>query len=407
MKESTGENKLLVQFMFLSVLGGMGMGVAQIAVTLYAVKLGATSSQIGLIGGAQGIGLLFTVLPIGFLVDHVGPRKVFIFGAVASGILYLFFPWANSAQTLCYFVAIVGFFTAFRFIPMSSVFLEFVRSVGSDKAGWQRGSHSFGLVFLGPLFGASISKYWGFNTTFYVVSASIVLLIFGAIAVFPDTKRSAASTLVERWAHVKELFKDQNILEASGAEALALATFSCFNAFIIVIAIRVFHIPAQAASLFVSLEGLIFIATLFTLWRLLDTLGQRHFYLASIAFVVAGLILLSCIWHPVFLVAGTVFVGIGLGMFNLVNVTRIAHADVDKGKTAGFFAMFTVAGSIIGPVIGGFAGELFGVWSVFLIFIPLYLALAVKLYGSQQVPSAVSGDVFMLQSVNKEYSDGQ
>ena len=94
-------------------------------------------------------------------------------------------------------------------------------------------------------------------------------------------------------------------------------------------------------------------------------------------------------------------------MFNLVNVTRIAHADVDKGKTAGFFAMFTVAGSIIGPVIGGFAGELFGVWSVFLIFIPLYLALAVKLYGSQQVPSAVSGDVFMLQSVNKEYSDGQ
>ena len=85
MKETTGENKLLVQFMFLSVLGGMGMGVAQIAVTLYAVKLGATSSQIGLIGGAQGIGLLFTVLPIGFLVDHVGPRKVFIFGAVASG----------------------------------------------------------------------------------------------------------------------------------------------------------------------------------------------------------------------------------------------------------------------------------------------------------------------------------
>ncbi len=404
MKETTGENKLLVQFMFLSVLGGMGMGVAQIAVTLYAVKLGATSSQIGLIGGAQGIGLLFTVLPIGFLVDHVGPRKVFIFGAVASGILYLFFPWANSAQTLCYFVAIVGFFTAFRFIPMSSVFLEFVRSVGSDKAGWQRGSHSFGLVFLGPLFGASISKYWGFTTTFYVVSASVLLLIFGAIAIFPDAKRSTTSTLAERWAHVKELFNDQNILEASGAEALALATFSCFNAFIIVIAIRVFHIPAQAASLFVSLEGLIFIATLFTLWRLLDSLGQPRFYLVSIAFVVAGLILLSCIWHPVFLVTGTVFLGIGLGMFNLVNVTRIANAHVDKGKTAGIFALFTVAGSIIGPVIGGFSGELFGIWSVFLMFIPLYLALAVKLYKRQHVPS---GDAFLLQAVNKEYRNEQ
>jgi len=53
MKETRGENKLLVQFMFLSVLGGIGMGVAQIAITLYAVQLGATSSQIGLIGGRR------------------------------------------------------------------------------------------------------------------------------------------------------------------------------------------------------------------------------------------------------------------------------------------------------------------------------------------------------------------
>ncbi|TLU81847.1 MAG: MFS transporter [Chlorobium sp.] len=405
MTESISQNKLLVQFMFLSVLGGMGMGIAQIAITLYAVQLGATSSQIGLIGGAQGIGLLLTVLPIGFLVDHVGPRKVFIFGAVATALLYLLFPFANSSQTLCYFVAIVGFFSAFRFIPMSSVFLEFVKTIGSDKAGWQRGSHSFGMVFLGPLSGAFMSKYWGFNATFYAVSVSVLLLIVGALAIFPNAKASGASTLVERWRHVKELFHDHNILEASSAEALALATFSCFNAFIIVLAIRVFHISAQVASLFVSLEGLVFIATLFTLWRLLDRLGERRFYLTSIAFVVTGLIFLSSLWHPLFLVIGTVFVGIGLGMFNLVNVTRIAYANVDKGRTAGMFAMFTIAGSIIGPVVGGFAGELFGARSVFLIFIPLYLALSVRLYLRHNAPAAVVDDALLVQPFNKEYSN--
>ena len=383
------ENKLLLQFMFFSLLGGMGMGVAQIAITLYAVALGATASQIGLIGGVQGIGLLLTVLPIGCLVDYVGPRKVFIFGVLASSMIFLLFPFAHSANSLLCFAALIGFFSSFRFIPMTSAFLEFVRKVGSQKAGWQRGSLSFGLVFLGPLCGASISKYWGFTTTFYVVSALVFLLIFGASAIFQNSKSSGAITPAQSFLNMKEFFRNQNILEASVAEALALATFSCFNAFIVVIAIRVFHFTPQAASLFVSFEGIMFIAALFTFGRILEKIGQRYFYLTSFAVVVSGLSLLSCFSHPALLVAGTLLIGIGLGMLNLVNVTRIANANAEKGKTAAVFSMFTMSGAIIGPVIGGIAGELLGTWSVFLVFIPLYLAFAIKIHFGKKTPEAV------------------
>ncbi|MEI7789363.1 MAG: MFS transporter [Chlorobiaceae bacterium] len=383
------ENKLLLQFMFFSLLGGMGMGVAQIAITLYAVALGATASQIGFIGGVQGIGLLLTVLPIGFLVDYVGPRKVFVFGVLASSFIYIFFPLAHSANSLLCFAALIGFFTSFRFIPMTSAFLEFVRKVGSQKAGWQRGSLSFGLVFLGPLCGASISKYWGFSTTFYAVSALVFLLIFGASAIFPQSERSGTTTLAESISNIKEFFKNRNILEASVAEALALATFTCFNAFIVVIALRVFHFTTQAASLFVSFEGVIFIAALFTFGRVLEKIGQRYFYLTSFVVVVLGLSLLSCISHSIFLIAGTLLIGIGLGMLNLVNVTRVAKANAEKGKTAAVFSMFTMLGAILGPVIGGISGELFGTWSVFLAFIPLYLALAIRIYCGKETPVAV------------------
>ncbi|NTW68839.1 MAG: MFS transporter [Chlorobiaceae bacterium] len=390
MKEKILRNKLLLQFMVFSVLGGAGMGVAQMAITLYAVELGATAAQIGLIGGVQGIGLLLTVLPIGLLVDHVGPRRVFVFGAMASALIYLLFPLARSSDNLIWFVALVGFFTAFRFIPMTTAFLEFVRHAGSKKAGWQRGSLSFGLVLLGPLCGASISSYWGLNITFYVVSAAVLLLVFGAPVIFPETERSGSSTtLSENLANLKLFFRDRNILEASGAEALALSTFSCFNAFIVVIAIRVFHFTVQASSLFVSFEGVVFIATLFTFGRVLEKLGQRHFYLVSIAIVIAGLSLLSCMLHPVFLIAGTLLIGIGLGMFNLVNVTRVANANTEKGKSAALFSMFTMLGAIIGPVIGGVAGELLGSWSVFLIFIPLYLLLALVIQFSSELNGSV------------------
>ena len=67
-------------------------------------------------------------------------------------------------------------------------------------------------------------------------------------------------------------------------------------------------------------------------------------------------------------------------MFNLVNVTRVAHANSEKGKTAALFSMFTMLGVIVGPIIGGVTAELFGSWSVFLLFIPLHLLLALKIH---------------------------
>ena len=132
-----------------------------------------------------------------------------------------------------------------------------------------------------------------------------------------------------------------------------------------------------------------FIAALFTFGRILEKIGQRYFYLTSFAVVVSGLSLLSCFSHPALLVAGTLLIGIGLGMLNLVNVTRIANANAEKGKTAAVFSMFTMSGAIIGPVIGGIAGELLGTWSVFLVFIPLYLAFAIKIHFGKKTPEAV------------------
>jgi MFS family permease len=406
-------NRLLLQFLLLSVISGLGMGMAQIATTLYAISLGATNSQIGVLGGVQGLGFLFTVLPIGYLVDRIGPRKVFLFGASTSSVAYLMFPFVRTVPSLCLFVALTGFFVAFRFISISSVFLEFVRQAGSEKAGWQRGSFSLGLVFLGPVLGGVVSRYWGFDITFMAISASVVVLVILGMSIFPvgarhgdaEDREQAGPQPSGTWiGGLAGMLRNRDILEASLAEALALATFSCFNAFIVVTAIRIFRYSSQIASLFISLEGAAYIGTLFILWRLLAILGDRRFYLASMAFVIIGLISLSILTHPGFLVAGSVLVGLGLGMFNLVNVTRIAGSDVGKGKAAGIFSVFTVIGSIAGPLLGGFAGEWIGAWAIFPVFIPLYLLLGYRLCFHQNVDSAAAHDrAVLIQSVTEEY----
>ena len=402
MKKTAVNHKLLIQFMLLSVISGMSAGMSQIVLTLYAVSQGATSSQIGLIVGMHGFGLLFTVLPVGFIVDHIGPRKVFIFGASSTALIYLLFPLARTFPLLCVFAGLVGFFTAFRFVPLSSVVIEFVRSTGSDKAGLLRGSNSLGVVLFGPMLGACLSRYIGSVHAFHVLVFIALLLVAGALVTLPDSKRSESFSFSNRLSEAKKLFANRSILEASLAESLGGATLACFNAFAVVIAIRVLHIPVQFASILVSLQGLTFIATLFTLSRLLDGLGHRSSSLISIGIIMTALLLLSCVQQPAFLFAGSICLGVGLGIFNLVNITRIAHANVAKGGSAGIFALFSVSGSIIGPVIGGFTGEHFGTSNVFFTFVPLYLALALMLYISTAVQQSAGADLSSRQPVIEE-----
>ncbi|NTV01556.1 MAG: MFS transporter [Chlorobiaceae bacterium] len=406
----TVSNSVFGQFVAISILMGLSLGMGQIATTLFAVNLQATTSQIGFIGGVQGIGMLFTVLPVGMLVDHLGPRSVFLFGAASSALLYLLFPFVVTTSTvLCAYVATIGFFMAFRFIPITSVFLELLKNAGQDKAGWQRGAHSFGFVFLGPLVGAAISRQWGIPVAFYVISATCVCLLLAAILIFPESNTSRVeqpsnASFRERISDIRTLFRDEEVLEASIAEALAMGTFSCFNSFVVVTAIRVFHFATESASMLVSLEGFVYIGALLLLWRLLSSLGQRRFYLAGILAVVSGLASLSVHSHPAYLVGGAALIGLGLGMFNLVNVTRLSRASSGKGKTAGIFALFTMSGSIIGPVLGGLAGQWAGIWAVFPVFIPLYLLLGVRLFmNNRAIQESFDESAVVNQIIKEEY----
>jgi predicted MFS family arabinose efflux permease len=266
---------------------------------------------------------------------------------------------------------------------MNSVFLDYLKDVGNDKAGWYRGSHSIGMVFLGPLLGVFLVKDIGYSWTFVTVSLSLLATVIIAGTVLTDRKKDneiAIFSFNGTFSHIKSLLKNKELVEASVAEALAIAAFSCFNTFIVVIALRVFHLSKEIAALFVSTEGIIFILAVFSLDTLLKKIGKRNFYLLGIFAVISGLIPLGGARNPAGLWVGTIFLGIGLGMFNIINVSRIANIDSKKGKLAGFFTLFTVIGAMLGQILGGFIGDTFGLQAIFWALIPLFFILGLKIY---------------------------
>ncbi len=70
-------NEFIFRFMLINISSGIAVGMMSFIIPIYALSLKATSTEIGLINGFYGVGLLLLVLPAGFLVDCLGSKKMY------------------------------------------------------------------------------------------------------------------------------------------------------------------------------------------------------------------------------------------------------------------------------------------------------------------------------------------
>ena len=75
-------------FIFLTSFAGIGIGIARVATSLYAVDLHANELQMGVISAAQSIGILFMALPVGILIQQWGATRLFVLGSTMGGVMY-------------------------------------------------------------------------------------------------------------------------------------------------------------------------------------------------------------------------------------------------------------------------------------------------------------------------------
>ncbi|MGB8930916.1 MAG: MFS transporter, partial [Anaeromyxobacteraceae bacterium] len=169
-------------FMALSVLVGSAGGVMQLGVPLLALSRGATNAQVGVIRSIGGLGMLLVVIPIGFLVDHLGARRVFRFGAIAGAAIAAAYAAAPPSLAVILLMGLEGLFAPLRFTALTASFYGKLDSIGVDKAGWFKASMSVGLTFLGPMVGGLLARSAGFSVLFgvvlvlHLVSASVVAI---------------------------------------------------------------------------------------------------------------------------------------------------------------------------------------------------------------------------------------
>ena len=382
MRQLLERNRFLIAFATLSSIMGSSVGVAKVTTSLYAVQLGADASLLGMIASSQSIGVLVMSLPLGFMVDRHGPAKLFVIGTAVAGTLYLLLPLVPAAWFLLACTTAIGFFMPFRFVSLNTVFLEQLVQLGDTKAGWYRGTHMAGMFLLGPMIAASMIKELSFQGTYWCIAATFALTVLLCPIVFSQHHAHVPSEQRFAWAELGRrltlLARDPELRRAGAIEFCAQAINGYYSFFIVVIGVTLLGLSDASAASLVVVQGCSYVFCLIALGGFTGRLGARRVSALSCSVLAVALLTLA-LTQQLWLVRGAaLLLGLGLGLLQIVNVTRFARigARIGRGKTAGVNALVGPAGGFVGSLLGGSVGKLIGLQKVFLLFLPVLLVLA-------------------------------
>lgn len=367
--------------MVLGVLVGTTNGISKVSLPLYAAALHASPWQIGLVGGLQFLGMLLLSLPLGALIDRHGSRPLFRLGASASTVLYLVgLTQVTEPWQLIGCVMLLGLCNPFRMVPTQTEFLHILPRLGPGKAGWNRAAHTLGMFFIGPSLGAALLGWLGFPLTFALVGAGM----WASLVLGNHVLRDAAPGRKERAGAFSQRIRGQLqiVLERAqfrrtmAIEFCGQMAMAYFTVFIVLVGIRQFGMPTQEAAGLLTLQGALFVATLFGGGVVLARFREEARYGLAFSLLFAHEALLVAPQHKLQLWLSAGFLGVGLGVQHLTSVTRFGALmrELGRGRVGGLFSLAGPSGGLTGAVLGGMLGQHFGLLAGFRLLTVVYAA---------------------------------
>lgn len=378
--------KFMGSFVLLTIIAGLGVGIARILISLYAVQLEATELQLGLIAAAQSVGILFMALPIGVLVQRLGSLKVFSLGSVIGAALYALTPLQESAWYLLIVTALVSFVLPMRFVSINTVFLSNLKRLGPAKAGWFRGSHMMGFFLIAPALTVLLIQHFGYGGSFYCVAFLFLATLIFAPFCFQQIHQTAANAPSFQWRDVVAplaLLKTHTALRMVCAlEFLSSVANNYFGFFIVVIAIQSFSLSESVAVMLLTTQGIVFVGSLFTLGGLAELIGYAKFYWIGLSLISSALFILAFTPVTFWMWPASLMLGLGLGMLHIANFMSFAKVgeQTAMAKISPILALVGPAGGLFGGFLGAAFGASLGLQNLFfpigLAFIGLILVIS-------------------------------
>lgn len=370
MSAAMSDRRFMARFLLLSVVSGITIGLGKVVTTIFAIGLGATPFQIGVIGAVESVGMVLVTLPAGFIIARYGARGIYFASSLGPMLINLLMPLAAGWAALAGGRWLIGLCIPFRIVAMNSSFLDRLRGAGETRGGWYRGSQLAGMAILGPATAGLLVTEAGISIAFFIVAA-----LFGIMAAFSlsfmPARQSGGADSASFLTELGTLLRNRDIAESCVVEFLSAATGALFSTFVLLLAGALPPLTTQDGISVLLVQGVSAVAFLFLGGRLVSRLGRGAAYGASLGFAAAALLLLGLAQGFAALAAGAVLLSAASATVHLINIRLLAGIPGGKSKAAGLYNLASMTGSAAGALGGGLLTKLVALQSVFLLWLPI------------------------------------
>jgi len=378
MSESEDTSGFLCGLVSLSLLMGLSIGFSRVITTLYAIKLDAYGGMLAAVALSQSIGMLVLGASAGQWVVRYGVRPVFILGTAWGSLVYLVTPLVPNLFALLLFSAAASLAMPPRFVSINTIFMSRLHEIGKQRAGWFRAAHVIGMSFMGAILATALFPLYGALIALWIASAifalNVVVFLLGI-----GKKGHAASKTAEKQFR-GSLFADGFAKRVAFWEFAIQSLGAYYTFYIVVVVLRYLHLSEAVAGYAVAFQGVAFVLTLICGGQLV--LKYRKLApVCGVASVLAALLGLVSSEGQLLLFAAAIFLGVGLGLLQIINLTQFAQLGEKIGfsRAASINALSGPSGGVFGGLLGGILEAWISPQHLFLTFVPLIVVLALWL----------------------------
>jgi MFS family permease len=348
----------------LTLLNFLGQTAARVVFTLYALELGASASEVGVIGGLLFLFPLLLSWPVGKLADRRGARGLLLF-ATACGGVSLVVPWfARELAALYVAAALNGLALAFYHVVLQNLVGTLSRPEDRPRYFSYFSLAGSTTHFLGPLIAGLSIDHAGHAVACLVIAVPsligvVLLLVWGGV--FPPGKPAAP-----RPAGGKGMLGDREIWRMLGISALVQLGQDLFSFYVPVYGHSVGLSASVIGAVLATLAVAAFIVRLF-LARLVKQVAAGRLLSGALCVGAIGFVLVPFFTDPVALAAIAFVFGLGMGLGVPLTVILMfsRSAEGRSGQALGLRLTSNNFVRLAGPIVFGAVGSAFGLPPVF------------------------------------------
>lgn len=349
-----------------TLIGFTSVNASRLVLQLFALELGASPTEVGILVALFYVFPLLLSLPAGSWGDRYGPRRPLLFSAVC-GTVGLVIPYFVHTMPALYLAgALSGMSFAFFLVLVQN--LVGVLSAPENRAQNFANFSLFGAVanFIGPLAAGFPVDHFGHPVACLVAAAlalitGIIILIWGKL--LPGGSRRTAPR-----ARIADTLADPAVLRILAMGSLVQLGTDLFQFYIPVYGVGI-GLSASAIGTLLAVYAAAAFIVRFALGRLIKWLGEYQlmaysFYLAAVGFALVPL------FHNVVLLAMVSFIfglGTGCGQPIATMLMFSRAADGRSGEALGLRLTVNNLVRVIAPAVFGVIVSGFGLAPVFYI----------------------------------------